>query len=412
MAPAAAVAANAAPATAVAPADATSAVAAPAPRAPRRTDPVTEPRVVPKPPPKRGFDWLFVFVVALPTLVAALYYGLVASDVYLSESKFVVRSPERGSPSMLGSLLQGTGFTRSNDDTYTVHDFMMSRDALRVLDQSLGLRKTFSDPAIDRLRRFPLKPWDDSFEALYRHYTDHVEVAYDSVTAITTLVVRTHQPKQSQAMNAQLLAMSEALVNRLNDRSRQDMIASAEKEVRLAQERVRTTAQAFSAYRSDRSVFDPNSQSGLQLQIVSTLQEELRTVESQLAQLRRVAPDNPQIPALDQRADRLRRDIATESAKVIGGDKSLAGKAQGFDRLLLEKTFAEQSLGAAMAALESARAEAIRKNLYLERLVQPNLPDRAVEPTRIRNILMVLVVTLMLWGVLRLVVSSVREHAD
>ena len=54
----------------------------------------------------------------------------------------------------------------------------------------------------------------------------------------------------------------------------------------------------------------------------------------------------------------------------------------------------------ALASLETARSEAQRKQLYLERLVQPNLPDMAVEPRRIRSTFTVLALGLVLWGVL------------
>lgn len=45
---------------------------------------------------------LFLLIVMLPTLVAIFYYGLIAADVYISESRFVVRSPERQTASPLG----------------------------------------------------------------------------------------------------------------------------------------------------------------------------------------------------------------------------------------------------------------------------------------------------------------------
>jgi len=40
------------------------------------------------------------------------------------------------------------------------------------------------------------------------------------------------------------------------------------------------------------------------------------------------------------------------------------------------------------------------------------LPDKAIEPKRLRTVLMVLVLGLIVWGVLSLVVSSVREHTE
>jgi len=44
--------------------------------------------------------------------------------------------------------------------------------------------------------------------------------------------------------------------------------------------------------------------------------------------------------------------------------------------------------------------------------VQPNLPDYPGEPRRIRTILIVLVLGLIAWGILSLLLASVREHHD
>ena len=356
---------------------------------------------------------MFVVSVLLPAVVAVVYFGLVASDVYISESRFVVRNPQRSSQTTgLGALLQGSGFTRSQDDTYSVHDFARSRDALHELDDKLQLRRAFTQPAIDLLGRFPGLDWDDSFEAFYRYYQKHVSIDFDTASSITVLNVRAYTAADARNINDMLLQMSERLVNNLNNRSRQDLISVAAGEVQVAETKAKTAALALSAYRADRSVFDPNAQSALQLQGVAKLQEELLASESQLAQIRLVAPSNPQIAPLAHRVEGLRKAMATETRKVIGTDASLTAKAPVYDRLTLEKSFADRQLGSALASLETARSEASRKQLYLERLVQPNLPDKAMEPRRLRSVMMVLVFGLILWGVLSLVLASVKEHTD
>lgn len=70
---------------------------------------------------------LFLVCVVLPTAVAVSYYGFIASDVYVSQSLFVVRSPERQSTSPLGMLFKGAGFSRAQDDAYVVNDSHMCR---------------------------------------------------------------------------------------------------------------------------------------------------------------------------------------------------------------------------------------------------------------------------------------------
>lgn len=362
----------------------------------------------------KRFSVIFLVTVVIPTTFASVYYGMVASDVYISESRFVVRNPQRQSSSGLGALLQSTGFsfTRSQDDTYSVHDFVESRDALKELDQTSNVRTALSASSVDWVNRFPGLSFDDSFEAFYKHFQDYIKIEYDTVSSITTLYVRAYTAEDAHKFNDLLLQMSERLVNNLNTRSRQDLIEVAEKEVRVAEERNKSAAVTLSSFRNRQSVFDPERQAALQLQSVAKLQEELIAAEGQLMQLRLLSPDNPQVVALRSRIEALRRSIGTETSKVAGAGGSFTSKASEYERLLLEKTYADRQLASALAALDSARNEAQRKQLYLERLVQPSLPDKAMEPRRLRSVGMVFVLGMILWGVVSLVVASVREHTE
>jgi capsular polysaccharide transport system permease protein len=356
---------------------------------------------------------LFLFAVLIPTVLAAAYYGLIASDVYVSESRFVVRSPQRPQISGIGALLQGGSFARSQDDTYSVHDYVFSRDALAELDAKLGLRKMFSSEAIDPFARFTSLEWDRSFESFYKYYRKRVSIDYDTVSAISVLTVHAYTAEDARNINALLLRMGEQLVNKLNDRSRRDLISVAEREVKASEDRAKDASLALSSFRSSRSVFDPDRQAGLQLQGTARIQEELLATETQLAQLRQVSPNNPQIPSLVNRSELLREAIVRQEARVAGKQPgSFTTQSSGYDRLLLEKTFAERQLATALAALETARNEARRQQLYLETLVQPNLPDTAIEPRRLRMVAIVLLLGLVVWGVLSLVVASAREHTE
>jgi capsular polysaccharide transport system permease protein len=357
-------------------------------------------------------NWLFSAVVVAPTILATVYFGLIASDVYISESRFVVRSPQRQAPTALGALLQGAGFSRSQDDTYSVHDFMLSRDALRKLDDQLALGKSFGSSDIDLLSRFNFLRLDDSFEALYRYYQKRVGIDLDSASSISVLRVNAFTAADSYRMNERLLEMGEQLINTLNERGRQDMIRFAASEVEAAEKKAKTAALVLSSYRNNNSVFDPERQSALQLQQVSKLQDELIATKTQLVQVRTFTSENPQIPALQKRVDTLQSEIDTQMAKVTGGAASLTNKAAEYERLALDRAFADKQLAAALASLEQARNDAQRKQLYLERIVQPNTPDIAIEPRRLRAILSTLVLGLIAWGILSVLVAGIREHHD
>jgi capsular polysaccharide transport system permease protein len=359
---------------------------------------------------------LALYTVFLPTLLAAAYYGPVASDVYISESRLVMRSPHQQAVSAgLGSLLQGIGASRDDADTYSVRDFILSRDALKKLNAEFHVDKAFGSDKVDLLKRFAgLDWWNTTFEALYRYYTNRVvTVEVEPSSDIVTLTVRAFSPQEAHQINERLVQMSEELVNKLNERARQDMMRFAMADVEAAEKKAEAAALAVARYRNARAVFNPEKQSPLHLERIAKLEDQLIVIETQLAQLRAVTPDNPQISTLGKQAESLRQVIDAESSKLTGGGmRSLSNQAADYERLAFAQEFAQKQLAAALASLEQVRNEARRKQLYLERLVEPGLPDFPLEPRRARSVLTTFVVGVVAWGALSILIAGVREHRD
>jgi capsular polysaccharide transport system permease protein len=357
---------------------------------------------------------LFVVLVLLPTASALVYFGLIASDVYVSESRFLVRSPQHSAQpeGLVGMLIQGSGVAHSQDDTYAVRDYIISRDALAELQKTLDVQRLYSPAGVSIFDRFHGFPWNGTFEDLYRFYGKHVLVEYDPISAISTLTVRGFAADDAYRINSALLDLSERLVNSLNDRSRRDTIQNAQDEVTIASNKVKDASIAMLTFRSAQSVFQPDKQAAIQLEGVAKIEQELVATEAEIAQIRKLSPDNPAIGGLVSRAESLRSAIATEGAKVTGDRGSFSSRAPSFERLALDVEFADKQLGIALAELETARASAAQKQLYLERLVQPSLPDKSLEPKRLVSIIAVFIMSLVIWAVASVLVASVREHAD
>jgi capsular polysaccharide transport system permease protein len=79
-------------------------------------------------------------------------------------------------------------------------------------------------------------------------------------------------------------------------------------------------------------------------------------------------------------------------------------------RLALEKDFADRQLAAALTSMEQSRVEAIRQQVYIERVTTPPVPDYALAPERIKGIATTLALSLVFWGILVVLVAGVKEH--
>ena len=355
---------------------------------------------------------LFLATVVVPTLVAAIYFGLLASDVYVSQSQFVVRSPDKPAASGLGILLKSVGFSNAGDEIFITHDYVKSRDALRSLNQDEAVVKAFGNPTISVFDRYNPFGWSGSFEDLYSYYGRKVGVEHNTTSSITTLTVKAFTADDARRMNRQLLDLSEALVNRLNNRGEFDLLGFAQREAREAEAEARRASQALAGFRNRQGIIDPERQATVQLQLVSKLQDELIGARLQLQQLQTLAPENPQIPMLRTRIAGLARQIDSEIGRVAGGQGSLSANAVLYQRLALDREYADRRLTAALASLQEARNEARRKQAYVERIVQPNLPDEAQQPRRLRGILATLVLGLIAYSILTMLLAGVREHRD
>lgn len=360
----------------------------------------------------KKFYPLLVLTVIVPNLLSLLHFGVFASDVYISEWKFIVRGPDKPAATALGVLLKSTGFANAGDEIYATHDYVLSRDALHALNRNRAFMHAYAAPSNSVFDRFGPFGIGNTFENLYKYYCKKVEVSQDTTSSIVMLTVRAFTPQDAQRFNEQLLEMAEATVNKLNERGQQDLIRFAEREVVDTKNRSQAAALALSAYRNAAGVIDPEKQASVPIQMISKVQDELIATRTQPRELHAIAPQNPQIESLRSRAAGIASEMEGQLRNVAGGSTSLSSRAAQYQRPWLESQFADKQLASAMAALQDARNEARRKQAYVERIVQPNFADELLEPRRLHGILSMLILGLAAWGIISLLLAGMLEHRD
>jgi capsular polysaccharide transport system permease protein len=356
--------------------------------------------------------WLALFV-GLPTLLAAIYYGLIASPVYVSQSAFVIKSPgQKAAPTLsLANLVQTSGISAGQEQTKEIVGYIRSRTGLQDLKAQIDVRKRFSDRNADFLNRFPGPFERDTFESLFRYYQSSVGADIDQDSGLATLQVQAFTPKDAQEINLRLLNLSEELVNRLNQRAEGRGIAEAQQRVVQAEDRLRNARVALSAYRNQNQLLDPAKQATGVLEVSNKLVSEQAGLQAQLDLMQRVAPRNPAIPALRNRIVAVGRAISAQNGRAVGTPTAIASKLSNYEKLNVEQDFATQMLTAANTAVEQARTEAQKQQFYLERVVEPNLPDDSTLPHRLRSILIIFGTCLSLYFIGWMLVVGILEHA-
>lgn len=354
----------------------------------------------------------FLIVVVLPTLLAMIYFFLVATPRYVSEARFIVRAPSQPMPSGLGAALSSVGISSGSTDAFAVHEYINSRDGVAELSRRNDLRSIFSAKGADPFSRYP-RPWEDkSEEGLFKAFGRFVKIGYNSQTGISTLTVETFNPQDSKRLTEELLNAGESLVNRLNERASKDAVTNALRAQVQARENLKTAQQDLTAFRNKGQYIDPTRAATESSSLIISLLENLSNLRAERAQISSQAPQSPQLATIDSRIAAYEQQVVAERAKIAGSSGSLASQVGNYEDLTLAREFADRELTQATATLLAAQQDVRRQRLYLDRVVNPSLPDRPGKPNRLLAVLTVLLSTLTVYGVGWLIWAGVREHGQ
>lgn len=353
---------------------------------------------------------LSLFVV-LPTLLVGLYSGLIASPMYVSEAKFAVRS---GTEQPLGLDFASQFLKTANSavqDAQIVEAYIRSPDIFDKLDQKLKVIDHYSSSSWDWVSRLSTSPtlWD---KQSFWNRVSKPEVNPDN--GIVTYTVRAYEPEMAQAISKEVLHQSEALVNEMNDRARQDTVALAEKEVKIAQSRIAKAQKALEDFRNAHAELDPQATAtGLQ-SIVFELEGERAKLLAQIEDAQSFMKNGaPQLTALRSRLTAVEKQLSAEKARLVGSKNGdvLNSWVSEYETLMIESEFAKKQLTTAMTAMETARTALLAKTRYIVPIEQPTLPDESRYPRAWVFTLCAFLGLLLIYGLARLIVASVREHA-
>lgn len=352
----------------------------------------------------------FLCVVVAPTLLAAIYFFVFSAPRYVSEARFIVRKPDQPQLSGAAIALQGVGLSNAQTDAFVVHEYISSRDGVRDLQRRLDVEAMLGRREGDIFYRYPRLGETRSAEGLHKALERFVHVGYDARTGISTLKVEAFRPADALALSSALLEGGEQLVNRLNDRSSRDAVAAAAHAHVEAKAKLDEVQGRLTSMRNREGFVDPTLVISESAELIGTLRTQIAQLKAEREQLSRDAPGSPILSNLDGRIAAYEAQVVAERGKIAGSNSSIAPQVAEYQDLVGERELAERQLALATGALISARQEASRQQMYLERVVNPNRPDVPTEPGRWRAVLTVLISTMLLYFIGWLVWAGVREH--
>lgn len=367
----------------------------------------------------KRYKW-FTIVVIAPVLIATTYLYGVATDQYVSEAHFLVRSGSSSSSSApssggLSGLMGGSSSSSSSSlaaagESASVVDYLMSHDVVRALQKRLDIVTLFRRPEADFLSRLSVA--NPTPEFLQKYYLSQVDVEFDYETGITTLAARAFRPADAYAITRELLHFGERRVNEMNTRAYTDAVSLSRRQLDEAEAALKAGGSNVTSFRQTERDADPTTSAGAQISLVSNLRLQLSAARAQMQTTTQlIGANNPQTEALKQQVRSLEQQLASQSSRLAGGGNAIAAGLGNYEALRMQQEFLQQRYTTASTAYESARQQAVRQQLYLVRTVEPNMPVKSTYPSRALMLITLFAALTLVYAIGWLIMAGVREHS-
>lgn len=352
----------------------------------------------------------FIAVVILPVFASIFYFAFIASDQYIAEARFAVRSlaEDRNKDSLDSGVLSMNAMSQ---DGFIVTSFIHSSEILERLEKKINYRQMFTRSDADILSRFNET---ESKERFLKYWANQISTYVDGPSGIITLKTRTFSPEDSKALASAIIGESETLINELSVRAQHDMIARFEAELQRTAENYRSALEAMKAFQNESGLLTPEARATEAGTLLSALLAQKLELETRLFVLRESKVESSPVrqqlllasQSISEQIDKLKGELAGNS----GSAASVASVIQSFSRIETDRRVAESLYEAARKNLEEAQAEAMRKSLYLVVFVPPTVPEESLYPHRVSTPLLILLALTVLWSTGALLWASIEDH--
>ena len=362
-----------------------------------------------------GLFTAFLVMVVLPIGATWWYLDERAADQYASTVAFTVRSEDVSSASdLIGGIAPALGGSTSNADADILYEFIRSQALVQAVDSELDLRSLYSgnletDPI------FAFDP-DGTIEDLTAYWQRMVRISYDAGSGLMELRVLAFDPMEAQGIANAIFEQSTIMINDLSAIAREDATRYAREDLDLAVERLKEAREALTAFRISSEIVDPTADVQGQMGLLALLQEQQVAALIEFDLLNNSTREgDPRLEQARRRIEIIEDRIREERSKFgvgLGGDDdaSYAETIAGFERLTVDREFAEQAYAAALAAFDGARAEANRQSRYLAAYIRPTLAESSEFPNRPLLIGIIGLFSFLIWAISALAYYALRDR--
>lgn len=343
--------------------------------------------------------------------VAVFYNAFIVSDVFVTDSRFYVKSTNENAVSVPNVSIVGGAIGGTSQDALLLQSYIHSKDMLELLQAKLDLRGHYASDEWDFLSRLEA---DAPIEEFLSYYRSKVSISIQPESNILQVRARAFDPEFSQAVVDAVIDESGKFINSVSQNIALQETQFIEGELKRARDAVDSARADMIAFQAENELLDPSATGAAIQAVVNEMEGELVRLEAEEKILSSyLQGDAAELVTVRSRISGLRDQLEQERDKFAGqGDQSINQVSARFQELRLTFQFATDLYKVALQALERARVESYRQLKHLVVIQSPRLPDKATLPRKLYDLTTLFVILNLVYGIAAMIIATIREHRD
>ncbi|TVU70817.1 lipopolysaccharide biosynthesis protein [Pseudoalteromonas distincta] len=370
---------------------------------------------------KRGLHlftkpWFVLLVV--PFILFAFYQLVLAAPRYESRAQLIIQQPDGMAtmdPSM--ALLSGLGVGgNSTADTEIAKAYIHSQDMLNYLQQHSNLKAHYQEHG----DIFTGLSSNASSEDLLSYYIDHTTIEIDEDSGVLKILAQGFTPEFANTLTQTIVNRAEWYINSIGHQLADAQLKFIRLEHAKVEQRLRDAQKNTLAFQQKNNLLDPEAEGMALQQITYGLEGQIATKSAELKGLRSTMTEKaPQVVMLASELSALKTQLELErdrlstqqgtNSNIKNNGTSVSEVLAQFSDLKIELELALKGYTSSEVSLDKARIEAYRQLKYLVVVESATLPQDNKYPDTLYNILLFAVLQLMLFGIGKIILATVKE---
>jgi len=361
------------------------------------------------------------FKLLLVSLFALWAYYIIEIETEKYESGTIIMIKDlssKQSVSALGEMLLPTG-NESTKDAKLLELYLKSSATYNLLDKDFNLSGYYSSDKIDYVHRLrdktPIPTLQKNRMNLLAKYNSDLTIIYDKISTTIELRFAHADAKIAKQIVERLTKYANDALNRFDKKNTKVILDFLQKQERKKYQVFLDSLQKLLKYQNKHNTIDPKIDVESKSKILAGLESQLVQKEVEYnGKQQYLNLNSPEMQILQGNMDYIRDSISSIKNRMAGDQyiEELNVNVSDFELLKSEVAFNKELYKQTLIKLEETVVMVGQQSKNLIVISGAGVAENYKYPNKIKDVLSLFIVFVLLYGIISMIFSIIRDHKD